>query len=163
MKQKFGGNIQRIVGLWTAIILSLIVLFGCEKLEDITMQVEFLEPDFFGNCFAGRPIASDRKLEVIITDNESFLQYWKCDSADLPEINFDTYSLIGKYTEGGGCDANYDREIIDNIRRNKIVYTIEVDYNGFCSMLITNMNWALIPRLKEHYQVEFIVRQTDDF
>ena len=55
-------------------------------------------------------------------------------------INFEKYSLIGKYTEGGGCDVNYNREIIDHKIENKIVYSIDVEYTGICTMLITNMN-----------------------
>ncbi len=64
---------------------------------------------------------------------------------------------IGKYTEGGGCDVSYNREIIDYKRQNKIVYAIKVGYTGMFAMLVTNMNWALIPKLKDNYRVEFIV------
>ena len=105
--------------------------------------------------------------EVVITDNESYLEYFNqkrvypynsdCDTAELPAIDFGTYSLIGKYTEGGGCDADFRREIIDYQREKKIVYTIKVKYTGSCKMLITCMNWALIPRLKNGYEVEFKV------
>ena len=137
-----------------------------ESIEDLPEQVEFLEQSYFGICFSGTPAGLD--TEVIITDNESYLEYFNqkrihpynlnCDTAELPKIDFDKYSLIGKYTEGGGCEVSYNREIIDNKTKNKIVYTIDVEYSGSCLMLITNMNWALIPKLKKDYNVEFIVK-----
>jgi hypothetical protein len=147
------------------LVLCTFVFISCEKYEELTGKAEFLEPGYFGICFTGIPAGLDN--EVIITDNESYLEYFNqkrihpvnldCDTAKLPGINFNKYSLIGKYTQGGGCDVNYHREIIDNKSKNKIVYTIKAEYTGNCSVLIFNMNWALIPRLKENYNVEFIV------
>ena len=151
----------------TIIFIFLFALSGCEKYEDLSDLVEFYESSYFGACFSGMPSGID--TEVNITNNESYLEYFNkkrihpvnlnCDTAKLPEIDFNKYSLIGKYTEGGGCDVSYDREIINNKRKNKIVYTINVEYTGLCDMLITNMNWALIPKLKKNYDVEFIVEE----
>lgn len=147
------------------LILLIIVFSSCEKYEDLTEQIEFIESSYFGTCFSGTPSGID--TEVIIRDNKSYQEYFNqkrispynldCDTAGLPNINFDKHSLIGKYTEGGGCEVSYDREILDNKWKNKIIYTITAEYSGDCYMLITNMNWALIPKLKNKYEVEFIV------
>ncbi len=149
---------------YTAYLTLCTILFvTCEKYEDLTGKVEFIKPVFFGVCFSGMPAGLD--TEIVITDSESYFEYFNqkriypynsgCDTAELPAIDFNTYSLIGKYTEGGGCDVNFQREIIDYIREKKIVYTIKVEYTGNCYMLITCMNWALIPSLKDDYVVEF--------
>jgi hypothetical protein len=154
------------IRLYIFLIFS-ILNFSCEKYENLTEQVEFYEPNYFGICFSG--LFDKNYDEVIITDNDSYQEFGNsirihpfnldCDTAVLPYIDFDKYSLIGKYTEGGGCDVNYERQIIDDKKHNKIVYTINIEYFGNCAMLIFNMNWALIPKLKKNYTVEFKVEE----
>ena len=147
------------------LICGLFLALGCERYEDLIEQVDFLGFEDFGICFTGNP--SDLDSEVIFTDYETYQDYWNkrrihpynldCDTAQLPNIDFDKYSLIGKYTEGGGCEVSYDRDIIEDKLRNRIIYTIKVEYQGTCAMLITSMNWVLIPKLKRNYEVEFVV------
>ena len=158
-------KLKRLTRQCISLIIVLITSVGCERYEDLIEQVEFLGFEDFGVCFTGNPTGLDK--EVVITDSKTYEDYWNlkrihpynldCDTAELPKINFDEYSLIGKYTEGGGCEVSYEREIIEDKVRNKIIYTINVEYIGLCQMLITNMNWALIPKLKRNYEVEFIV------
>jgi len=144
----------------------MLIMTACKKddtfpVQDITDQVQFLGSGYFGLCFSGFPADSDE--EVIIRDQEAYAEYFDkrsdsdCDTAALPQIDFSNFTLIGKYTQGGGCDVSYDRKITDNEIELKIIYTIKPEYGGQCYMLITNMNWALIPKLKKNYEVEFIV------
>ena len=66
--------IQRYIPL----ILLVLLAVSCEKnenVEDVTVQVEFLEPGYFGICFWGTPSGLDH--EVIITDNESYQEYFE--------------------------------------------------------------------------------------
>ena len=151
------------------LILFILFILSCEKFEEISEQVDFLDGLDFGICFVGTP--SGLPEEVIIRDYESYQNYWNqkrihpsnldCDTAKLPNIDFNKYSLIGKYTSGGGCDVVYEREVFEYRMKNKIVYKIKVEYIDGCYMLITSMNWALIPRLKRNYDVEFIVEEID--
>ena len=162
-------RIIKLPGKFILLLLFLLLFSRCEKFEDLAEQVEFLDGMYFGICFVGTP--SGLSKEEIIRDYESYQNYFNqkrihpynsdCDTAELPNIDFDKYSLIGKYTEGGGCDVVYDREVIENKLKNKIIYKISVEYIEGCLMLITNMNWALIPKLKRNYDVEFIVEYVE--
>lgn len=141
------------------------LIISCEKFEDLTEKVEFYEPGFFGTCFSG---VYDRGYnEVIIADNESYQKFGNsirtipynlnCDAVALPYIDFDKHILICKFTGAGGCDANYDRQIVNDKKKNKIIYAITVEYPGTCKMYIVNMNWALVPKIDNNLTVEFKV------
>lgn len=150
-------------------LFSIILIFStCEKKDwdDITDQVIF--PVLFRNpCF---DIASlSRNNELIFRDKESFESYvdsmriypynLNCDTATVPDINFDKYTLVGKFTSGGGCDVEYKRNVFEDVNNKNIIYEIKINYTGLCEMLITSMNWALIPRIPDNYSVEFKVRE----
>ncbi|MBN1119140.1 MAG: hypothetical protein JXA77_18165 [Bacteroidales bacterium] len=81
----------------------------------------------------------------------------KCVTAKLTEIDFDTSSLIGKYSEGGSCDVtrNYNLEIDSDTKDYR--YTISKVYDGSCNMLFFSMNWALVPAIPDDYMLEFVV------
>jgi len=144
------------------------VLASCEESEsliDISDQVQFLNVDFFGPCFYG-PV--DKKYhEITFTDNQSYqifgnsirvnLYNMDCQSADITIIDFNKYSLIGKYTSGGGCSSQYERQILDDKVNKKLIYKIKVQYSGDCELYFFNMNWALIPKLENGYKIEFQV------
>ncbi len=150
--------------------LVLVVLFisSCEKNRgklDLTEQVDFYESNYFGICFSG--VYDIGYEEVIISDNESYQKFGNsirihpynldCDTAILPHIDFNNYTLIGKFTDGGGCEAKYLRQIIDDKENKKIIYKISVEYSGMCAMYIVNMNWARIPKISDNYLIEFQV------
>ncbi len=155
------------------LILLVLLIAACEKNDnviqkpDLSLQPEYLEPMYFGFCFGG--LYPPNSKEIIIKTNAGYqllgdscrvltLCSVKCDTANLPEIDFKQYSLIGKYTQGGGCEVEYNRYLdIDTV--NKVYnYTIEVDYESDCDMLIMNMNWALVPTIPDSYTVSFHVK-----
>ncbi len=146
------------------LILSSLIVVACEnnKTEDITEQCEF--PDnFLGTCFYG--VFDYTHDNIIITNSETYQDFAdsirihpaniNCDTAGLPIIDFNKYSLLGLYTSGGGCDASFVRQIIDDPGEHKIIYKVKASYEGACYMLIFNYNWAIIPKLEEGYSVEF--------
>jgi len=125
-------------------------------------EVQYLESGFMGPCYWN---FYDR--EIIIKDEQSYLEFGDtirleiynldCPAIPLPELDFDNYFLAGKFTHGGGCSVTYEREIIADDENQKLIYKIDADYTGFCKMLITNMNWVLIPRTYSEYSIEFRV------
>ncbi|MBN2611982.1 MAG: hypothetical protein JXB00_10540 [Bacteroidales bacterium] len=150
------------------ILSILFVIPGCEKndeLTDITNQVEFLEPNFFGTCFSG--FFDEGYSEVVIKDEASYQEFGdsvrihpfnlNCDTAVLPSIDFSKYSLIGKLTSVGGCNAYSVRQVFRDENGKEIVYKIHVEYSGSCDMLIVSMNWALVPKIPKGFTVEFCV------
>lgn len=149
-------------------LLILFVITGCEKNDEfteITDKVEFLEPNFFGTCFSG--FYDEGYSEVIIKNEEAYQDFGNtvrihpynlnCDTADLPMIDFNKYSLIGKYTSGGGCSVSYTRQVFRDEKNKKYIYEISAEYSGTCRMLIININWALIPKIPKGYTIEFRV------
>jgi len=145
------------------------LVVSCEKnesIDDLTEQAIFYESNYFGTCFSG--VYDKGYQEIIITDNESYKKFGDsirihpynldCDTAVLPYIDFNKYILIGKFTDGGGCEAKYKRQIIDDKKNKKIIYNIRVEYFGTCYMYIVNMNWARIPRIPNDYTIEFQVK-----
>jgi len=150
------------------IYISFMLMFcltSCEDQMTADDEFEYLESGFMGMCFWG--LYNNGYQEVIIKDEQSYQNFGDsvrieiynldCSTATLPNIDFNKYFLIGKPTDGGGCSATYDRQIIVNEEDKNLIYKIDVDYSGFCAMLITNMNWVLIPYKYFDYSIEFQV------
>lgn len=149
--------------------LAIILTFtGCDKEDfiDITDQVTF--PSLFRSpCFD--VFAYSEKDEFVFNEENTFKAYvdsiriypvnLNCDTASVPEIDFADYSLLGKYTSGGGCDVKYERKVFKDEINKRIIYEIDVKYIGTCEMLITSRNWVLIPKMPENYSFEFKVRK----
>ena len=152
---------------WIVLIILSLLLIACEKHKtlDITDQCEFHEI-ILSPCFYGITNLSNDNY-VIIRNNEAYLNFansirihpynTNCDTAILPVIDFNKYSLLGRNTSGGGCGATYDRQILKDIDDKKIIYKINVQYEGSCYILIENWNWVYIPKLEKGYSVEFQV------
>ncbi len=149
-------------------ISFLICILSCNKNETIDITDQCVFPNFFTNqCFWGSP--GREYDEIVFVSNEEFnlfanairiyLLNLNCDTAVIPNIDFDTFSLLGKYTSGGGCEVEYVRKVYNNINDKTIIYEIDVEYIGGCAMLITNRNWVLIPKLSNNYIVEFVVHE----
>jgi len=39
-----------------------------------------------------------------------------------------------------------------------VIYEINNRYYGECKVLIIDMNWALVPRIPDHYTVKFVLK-----
>jgi hypothetical protein len=146
------------------ILLTLIVISFVQcKTENITPDVKFLDATFFGQCFL---MPAEQEKEVVIRSQKEYEAYFDgkrlnafnldCSQATTTPIDFDKHSLIGTKTSGA-CSAEYKREI-DRKGKN-ITYSIDVSYSGFCEMLVTNMNWALVPKIKKRAEVVFEVNE----
>ncbi len=132
---------------------------SCTK-EEITEDVQFLESDFFGNCFQ---ISRDHEEVVIRTQKEYETLFiankWNagsCENYDFPSINFKKYTLIGVYTTGTGCTTTYERKV-EQKGNQEVTYNVLVISSGGCLPLRMDMNWALIPKIKKRTDVTFYV------
>ncbi|HON20432.1 MAG TPA: hypothetical protein PLW70_03765 [Bacteroidales bacterium] len=72
-------------------------------------------------------------------------------------IDFSKYTVLGKYTNGGGCSVVYERNVSKNISNKKILYSITVHQCGYCDMYSECMNWVLVPKIPEDYTIEYKV------
>jgi len=148
-------------------ILSLIVLFSSatnkSNLVDISSKCEFSDKTILSNCYWRGAWSTE---ELIIRSNKEFQDYGrkikdgraKCESAALPIIDFTNYSLLSKLTQGGCCSDKYKRRVLKDSLAKKIVYEIEVEYEGSCEMLCGNFNWVLVPKIPEDYSIQFSVK-----
>jgi hypothetical protein len=131
---------------------------------DLSVEPVYLEPGYFGICFGGLLI--NDTVGFVIKKNQQYQalgdtcrRLWmnsvKCDTANLPEIDFANYSLIGIYTDGGGCSVTKEYDLEIDTLNYTYIYFIHRHYEGMCDMLIMDMNWALVPAIPENYEVEF--------
>jgi len=154
-------------------ILIIVIALACDKENeptkqalDITGNCIFYE-NILSNCFYGSiPPEFD---EYVFSSNEVYRQFGDsiriypvnldCDTAQLPEIDFNHYDLLTKKTSGSGCGASYSREVIKDDNNKTINYNIQVTYNGMCEKLIISRNWVLVPKIPDGYTVNFKVEE----
>ncbi len=151
--------------LSSAFLLAALMLIGscvddCNDLADTSTGI--IEQDLiFGTCFTD---IGALEREYVIRDEAAFqaLEILPVNSPDcvgstaLPEIDFNTYTLLGLYADGT-CAVTFDRYVIRDDAAMKYIYTIGVTDCGNCDALIFGMNWVLVPKLPENYSVEFVV------
>lgn len=148
---------------------SVLILFisGCDKVKDminINDQCEFKE-NILTSCFQNM---ADYE-EILIESEEEYLLFQDsirrsisnidCDTASLEGIDFNHYTLLGKFTNGGGCNVYYNRNIFKDEVNEKIIYTIKVYYEGACLMYLMNWNWVLIPKVPNGYELEILAEE----
>jgi hypothetical protein len=155
-----------------ALISFVVLIIACNKEQDLTPQAQFLESGyagFFGDCF--NTVRFNE--EVVIRNQEEYEAYFKdkinehnsskqCGLADLPAINFKKYTLLGHSLGMSGCSREISRTI-QQVKRNHLVYSIDVIERGGCKPLIVDMNWALVPRINKRTEVEFITHIEQEY
>jgi len=153
---------RRYFGAFISVLL-MVSLSSCEDQVTPDDEFKYLEAGFMGMCFWG--VYDKGYEEVVLIDKDSYLDFGDsvrvhidnldCSAANLPDINFTKYFLVGKFTSGGGCSVKYDRQVTVEEENNKLIYKIDADYFGLCYMLIVDMNWVLIPKKYCNFTIEF--------
>ena len=148
----------------TLVFFTLLLFTECKK-EEITSDVQFLTNSYFGDCFFYSASESD---EIVLRDQEEYASYFEtlrqssynndCSEAVPTAIDFDKYTLVGQRTSGGGCSVEYERTL-EKKGNKEVTYHITAIYSGLCMMLISDMNWALIPKIKNRTDVIFEVEE----
>jgi len=150
------------------ILILTLGLITCKKkgeLIDITGNCIFYD-NILSTCFYG---ASGSEYDQFVFRNQSDFQNFgnsvriypvnlDCDTAKMPYIDFDKYSVVTKRTIGSGCSARYNRTILKDTDNKKIIYKISVLYEGNCRMLLVNRNWAYMPNFPNDWKVEYQVK-----
>ncbi len=157
---------KRIVGILVVIILAVTSTFvytgctdDCENNFDTSGGI-ISEIFSFGDCFSD---VGALERQYVIRDNAAYqslgilpLNTQECMNANLPDIDFDTHSLLGLYADGS-CNVGFDRIVTQNDNTKKYTYTVNVNACGNCESLHFSMNWVLVPKLPDDYTVEFVV------
>lgn len=69
-------------------------------------------------------------------------------------IDFDRYTLLGKYAREG-CRVTFDRNVTKDTSQKKYFYKIKVHQCGTCKTNWESMNWVLVPKITDDYNVTF--------
>lgn len=130
------------------IIFISFLLVGCSSLD--TIDFEKANISYCENS------SSDENL--IVNSMEEFEEK-RCEFNDdnNTSINFEKYTLLGKYTTGSGCSVNFDKKITRDDENNKIKFIIDVNGRGLCDGLAMSNNYILVPKVPQDYEIEFIV------
>ena len=91
--------------------------------------------------------------EFIILDHSSFIQTFDS-TCSLPNIDFNTESLLGLYTDGG-CEVKFIRKVTRMDNENKYHYKVTVKDCGNCKKLGYSYNWVTVPKLPSAWTVTF--------
>jgi hypothetical protein len=162
--------------LMIASCIMVLILAGCKK--EISNSPELAGVSYLSNgrifycidCFSPLNASSNG---FVIKDMVSYRKFGdtlnlhtynqmtqiNCDTASLIPIDFNKYTLIGILASYGMCDIVKRNIQADTINLN-ILYNITIkQHNGFCDqMLATSLNFALIPKLLENWNVLFTIK-----
>jgi hypothetical protein len=131
-----------------SILIILIILISCDREDNLHEVVaKFLE-------LKGCPNLLDSNNELVITNEDEYLLLkLDCSDSKLPDINFSDSLLVSK-TFIIGCEDQINRHLFYDSQKNKYVYNIEIR-KGTCKMAVIVNNWAIVPKFKDDYTVEF--------
>ncbi len=149
----------------TIIFLMMLSLLSCEKENNNFKEVDVTPMETELICFACKLDECNDNCEFVINDNDSYLlldslksDTEDCNSVQLPEIDFNEKTLLGKCTLVSGCgEINYSRKVEKNESDKKYIYTIEIDTSGLAHCVKSNMNWIIVPKISSNYSIEFNV------
>lgn len=145
------------------LFLIIALLLSCNK-EDIITGVIAQELDL-SICLSS-VLDYETDNEFIFKEDSTynnFLSLHKeeieqnCVSYQFPEIDFTSYSLLGKLTMAEGKIKYYKREVIIDDENSNYIYNITVYTKSFNKIQAVDYNWVLVPKIPENYLVEFNV------
>jgi ssDNA-binding Zn-finger/Zn-ribbon topoisomerase 1 len=94
-----------------------------------------------------------KQTEFIILDDSSFVKTFGS-ACSLPNVDFNSESLLGLYAEGG-CKVKFIRKVIRKDSEKKYHYKVTVKDCGYCKSLIYSYNLVTVPKLPSGWTVTF--------
>jgi len=149
----------------TILFIMMLSLLSCVKENSNFEEVDFISMETELKCFLCRPQDCIDDCEFVINDSCSYvlldslkLHSENCNSVQLPEIDFNEYTLLGKGTYVAACaEADFSGKVEKNESDKKYIYTIEIDTSGHAHCFYGSMNWILVPKISSDYSIEFDV------
>jgi hypothetical protein len=147
------------------LLIILLSFLSCEKEGSNFKDVDVTSLETELACFACKLDECSNNCEFVINDNDSYLlldslksDSEDCNSSQLPDIDFNKKTLIGKCTLVSGCgETKYSRKVEISDSDRKYIYTIQIDTSGLAHCIKNNMNWILVPKIPSNYSIEFKV------
>ncbi|HOG18813.1 MAG TPA: hypothetical protein PKW37_00015 [Salinivirgaceae bacterium] len=117
--------------------------------------------EIVSNALVSRPLttwAMSNYEHVIRTDSQNvFSLKVSFDNGNTYDsIDFNQYTLLGKYASEA-CRATFERNVTKDDSQKKYLYKITVHQCGLCDVLCESMNWVLVPKIPDDYDVSFSV------
>ncbi len=74
----------------------------------------------------------------------------------FPEIDFETFTLLGQDANATGCgDPDYEIEILRDDERRTVTFRLGITEHGSCEIAINRNQWVLVPKIPPPYTVLF--------
>lgn len=101
---------------------------------------------------------------IVINDSAAYYQFFANEGCSehiigqLPAINFNEKTLLGKKSTTMACFPFYRRNVYAITNDQLYVYEIKVTGgNVVCDSILVNYNWISIPKLPANYEVDFVL------
>jgi len=133
--------------------------FSCgknEKPEEIPVKTVSGLSVCGDSCYLKDVYHKDTRF--VINSQSEYESLFECDSGyRLPTIDFSKYTLLaGSQAVGGICPTILSQDVLKYSETNKIVYKVQVKEGGYAA-LGSAYFYALIPKIEQQYNIEFIV------
>jgi hypothetical protein len=93
-------------------------------------------------------------------DYQELLRYRRpsCAHATLPTVDFNNYTLLGKYAEGTCATTGFSRTVVRDDIAKTYSYTVEPQNSSLACMGpgLQDMNWITIPKIPDGFSVKFL-------
>lgn len=120
---------------------------------------EIIDNYVLPNCYSPKSTNNNADEYIIksFDDLDTSASYYNCIKGQ-PNLDFSTYSVIGK-TLRGGCSMKIRRELKIDHQNKQYIYTINFKDRGMCKKLVLNDNLVIVPKIPTDYTVVFNVEE----
>lgn len=120
---------------------------------------EIIDNYVLPNCYSPKSTNNNADEYIIksFDDLDTSASYYNCIKGQ-PNLDFSTYSVIGK-TVRGGCSMKIRRELKIDHQNKQYIYTINFKDRGMCKKLVLSDNLVIVPKIPTDYTVVFKVEE----
>lgn len=147
---------MRSVVVWFLMTLIL----SCTKNKNCYLSQQIIgNGEIVSNALVSQPLITwDMKNQEHIiqadTQNVFELKVSFDNGNTFDDIDFKQYTLLGKYAREN-CKATFERNVSKDDSQKKIFYNLKIKQCGKCETNWESMNWVLVPKIPENYNVIF--------
>lgn len=146
------------------LILSFVMAFAmsCNKDKNCELPTQIIGTgEIVSNALVSQPLITwDMKNQehIIKADSQNvFNLKVSFDNGNTYDtIDFNQYTLLGKYARES-CKVTFERNVTKDDSQKKYFYKIKVHQCGTCKTNWESMNWVLVPKIPNDYNVSFTV------
>lgn len=146
-----------------ALAVIAIIIASCSLRKEITDLSKVTEPVANAQCLYPKS-----RIEIgssfIINSSEQFSSLLAFDESPICKksrslgIDFSKRTLLGIYTQGTGCSVDFNKTISTDILKKRLVYSVDAVEQGSCKKTFFSMNWAVVPKIPQGFEVDFKVK-----